>query len=367
MKNNTIYARQMLGILVGAFVASGLLTVPRIAVETAGHAVWIIAMIPMILPVISVLLIDRIFSYYPESGIGDILDHIFGKKIKTLLLIFIATIFTIYAACSLRLFSEIINVFMLAHTPNLVILAIYCFVIWYLSIPGARFIGQFCEISMYLLFLALALLLPALSTADPINLFPIAGETDWSQSYRLLEVIPEFTGTLLLFIFYPYVTDRKKRKKYALLSVLISAACYLFIILMTLLVFGNAEINNRLSHFLMLYKITNIPVIERLDLLFLILWAILAVRPSISYTFAIGQLECQALGKRKESRKWLHAIITGTFFILAALSTDIQIPYAFFTFLGYLFPVTGILLPACILAGILIKNRKSAQKCQKHV
>lgn len=121
MENNkdfVITSKQLFFILFGTMVGTGIITLPRLTTKIIEQDAWIAAILGAVLPFVSLALIQKVCSKYPDKTFVPLLESLLGKYLGKLF----AAVFAIYSlllcAVLLRLFSEIIGMYLLPLTPH---------------------------------------------------------------------------------------------------------------------------------------------------------------------------------------------------------------------------------------------------------
>ncbi len=363
MTNQTqfqITPRQYLFILTGSAVGAGIFSLPREAGSDALQDSWIAVIIGVFPALLSLVLIVKLCKNYPDCTLFEITEILTGKWIA---LIF-TTGFVIYtffiAALSIRIFSEITSLFLLTHTPVMVILFIYLLFVVYAIKDGTQYIGRFNEFIFIFLILSILLMLPSLSRAYYTNILPIGGAGVENTLKAFLKTTFSYASVEVTFVYYSMVSEKDKILRHGIVAMGITAFIYTLVTVLCILVFGAGTIQKIIWPPILLYKIADIPIIERMDLLFLLLWITLAVRPAINYSFTSAYSIMQIL-RLKENHFTLFSFISGVcIFLIAIIPQNLNQVFEIATYSGYGFLVIGIGYPI-ILLGIFLFERKTGE------
>lgn len=356
-----ITGRQFMFTLIGAAAGSGILSLPRAATKEALQDGWIAVLIGIFAPLLSLLLVERLCKIYPEHSLSEIANKIFGAFIGRIFTLCYIAYTILMVAASLRIFVEITSLYIVPKTPIPVILAVYMIFIVYTIKNGSRLLGRFNELTFFILPVTLFLLLPALSVCKLTNLLPI-GEAGLEKILKAsLTTAFSYASTELVFVFYPMVKEKERKKvlKYGISALGIMAFTYTSVTVLSTLAFGAETMQGIIWPPILLYKVVDIPIIERLDLFFLILWTAIAVRPSINYSFAASYSFTQILSLKTEKHLTLMSVITGVIiFAITLIPKDIQQVFDLADYVGYGYFIVGIGYPIVfLLASLLMKGR----------
>ncbi len=355
-----ITPRQYMFILIGSAIGSGIFSLPREAGSEALQDGWIAVLMGVFSALLSLVLIVKVCKKYPDLTIYEITERLAGKWMAIIFTIGFVIYTFFIAALSIRIFSEITSLFLLTHTPVIVIMSIYMLFVVYAIKGGAQYIGRFNEFIFIFLILSILLMLPSLSEGYYTNIFPI-GEAGAKKILKaFMKTAFSYASVEVTFVYYSMVTEKDKILKYGTAAMCITAFIYTLVTAICIVVFGASMLQKIIWPPILLYKIVDVPIIERLDLLFLLLWIALAVRPAINFSFASAYSILQILGL-KENRFPLVCIISGVcIFFIAIIPQNINQVFRIATYSGYGFFVIGIGYPIILLTVSIFKREVRA-------
>jgi len=112
------------------------------------------------------------------------------------------------------------------------------------------------------------------------------------------------------------------------------------------LVFGVSGMQTQLFPALILLKVVQIPVIERLEFIFLFFWLGMGARPAINMGFAAALSLTQILKiDEKKYLPYVLLLVGLVIFIAAMLPKDLLAVFKLSEYAGYAFYVVGIVYP----------------------
>ena len=351
-------SRQYTALLAGSAFGAGILTLPRYLCAAASQDAWGIPLLAggaMCLSAACFLLLCRRF---PGMTFPQQLQKILPLPLANgILLLFLAYFLTV-AASSIRIVAEVTLLYLLPNTPLWAVALVYCLFVGYTLSGGLRCVGRFNELTGFVLLFAFLLLLPSLREGRITNLSPMF-TTDMTA---LLAAVPmacySFGISLLIPLFLPLTDDRSKAAKHTWPTLCFVIAAFSLITLTSVCVLGADTSAHMLFPVITLYKSVSVPVIERLDLFFLTLWTVLAVRPCLNFALAAVRLT-NGLFQNRLPRRWLSAGIGLFLFFSMLLQSDIVGTIRILHWLGYVFLFLGIALPVLLL----ISSRKKVVPC----
>ena len=341
-------SRQYTALLAGSAFGAGILTLPRYLCAAGKQDAWIIPLLAggaMCLSALCFLLLCRRIS---EKTLSQLLRTLLPIPLANFFCFLYLAYFLTVAASSIRIVSEVTLLYLLPNTPLWAVALIYSLFIAYTLSGGLRGTGRFNELTGFMLLLGFLLLLPSLREGQLTNLTPVFS----SRPASLLSAVPmacySFGISILIPLFLPQTENRRQAERKTWAALLFVIAAFSLITLCSICVLGADTVAHMLFPVITLYKSVSVPVIERLDLFFLTLWTVLAVRPCLNYALAAGQLANDCLTKKLPNR-WLSLCIGGVLFLSMLLQTDIVFTIRLLHWLGYVFLFLGILFPVFLL------------------
>ncbi|MBR3691332.1 MAG: GerAB/ArcD/ProY family transporter [Clostridia bacterium] len=350
METHSLSTRQYGALLTASAFGAGILTLPRYLCAAAGQDGWVIVLLSGAVMCASGLLYLRLCRRYPGLSLPAIVHRALPVPAAFLSCLLLLCFFLITAASSIRVVTEVTLLYLLPNTPLWAVALVYVLFILYALQGGGRGVGRFCEMTGFLLPLSFLLLLPSLQGAQATNLAP-ALTCDPSALFSALPMASYSFGiSLLVPVFLPLTEDPRAAGRATLPRLLFVAAAFVLICLLAVAVLGADTVSHMLFPVITLYKSVTVPVIERLDLFFLTLWTVLAVRPCLNFACAAVQLTDGALQKRVPHRGLTFAV-GGLLFLLMLAQSDIILTIRIIHYLGYGYFLLGILLPIlCLLS-----------------
>jgi spore germination protein len=344
----TITSKQLIFIMIGTMLGSGILTLPRLAAKEVGQDAWLAVILGSVFPLVSLSLIRLLYKINKADSFVSICRKVNGRKLGNLWSILLAVYSMTIAAVLLRVFIEVISMFLLVRTPLLVKLVLMLSVCAYLAGGNAKVLGRVNEFLFYILLPILFFSLPAiLENSNILNLMPVFNYKITDYAKASITTGFAFSGFELYMIFHPYVSREKEAfgaSLYALLSTLI---IYLYFVVGTVLVFGPELVQKFTWPTLRLLATTEVPVIERIEFLFIQAWIGVSFRPiSIQYFCASHILvEHLKLKSQKLATMALFPIIIG----ISYYPKDIFQVFKISDYLGLTALVIGIAMPLILI------------------
>jgi spore germination protein len=273
--SNDITSKQLLFILVGSMIGVGGLSLPSDLVKTAGQGAWMSAVIGGIYPIYMVTVGSFLIKNYPDTNILKLSKRYLGAFLGTVLNIGYFLCF-VFATTSIA--SGLSNLFVISLTAFLTagrILSVVIFAAAYTAYKDLKIIGRVNELMFYFTLALSAFLLFGLMEGDYRNLLPVFDVSITKILVASKDSLFSYIGIEVLFLFYPYVTDKKKLIPNAFKSVLITIVIYVWFVIITIYFLGIDLVPKFTWPVTMVPKAVEIPVISNFRLLFMILWGII--------------------------------------------------------------------------------------------
>ncbi|EQB89332.1 hypothetical protein M918_21035 [Clostridium sp. BL8] len=140
-----------------------------------------------------------------------ILGNIYGVALGRIISILYAIMMILALGISLRVFSEVITMFLLVNTPTEVILITMIFLGIFLSRGGLVNVVNFNELAFWMIFIpAILAFLLTLPTADFTNLLPVFSTVPVNYFKGSFELLFLLNGFSMAFILIPYVKKKER-------------------------------------------------------------------------------------------------------------------------------------------------------------
>lgn len=354
----TITSKQLIFIIIGTMMGTGILSLPRLAAKEVGQDAWFAVILGSLFPLMSLSLIKLLYKKNNSTSFVNVCRKAGGVYLGSIF----SAIFALYsifaAAIFLRNFVEVISMFLLIKTPIFVKLVLLLAVCAYLALGNAKVLGRANEFLFYALLPLLLFLLPAIvKNSDIRNLMPVFNYKIMDYARASLTTAFAFSGIELYIVFHPYVSREKEAYGASLYALLITLLIYLYFVIGTISVFG-AELIQRLTWpTLRLLATTDVPIIERFEFLFIQAWIGVSFRPiSIQY-FCASHIIAQLFGQK--SQKLITLILFPIIVLIAVYPKNIFQVFKATEYIGLTALIIGIGMPLMlIIFGLFTGNRR---------
>lgn len=342
-KKHSISSMQMMCFLISSQIGFGIITLPSTLAEKVGHDGWISALLSGLISILCTYLISRFLRRYSNKSIFQINIFLYGKYIGMFLNFCFLLYLTFTCIVIFRLYSELIKVTVLNLTPLTVLSILTSIPTVYLCFKGLKATARFniTILPIYLITILLFLLISRNGRLTFIMPIGISG-TKGILNGMLLSGF-SLLGIELLPIIYPYVIDKQNFTKYALIANIFTTFFSTLIIFISTIYVGEWKL--KLLAFPLFNIITSIraPILERLDLLFILLWYPVMGSAIRSYFFCSYHFLDILLNINK--RKYPIILFNLIIILLGNIQKDLVDIYSFTNIIGFIgISIIGILI-----------------------
>lgn len=277
MENRIIFGRfEAISILVMLIISQLLLNLPRILMETAGTAAWILAVYISIITFLIFWIITRLYRRFEGMDLLDISEYIGGSILRIVTGIIAILFFISVTFSTLRQFSESLKIISLPVSPISFIILFFVtgmIVAAYLGIePIVRLsaiVHPIVFVSLIFIFIASAL------HFDIANITPIFGDGLYEIFIKGFPKISIYAGIFILFFLAPFIKTNKNFKIVGYATIAISSILIISGVLAYSLTF---QYPMGMESFLPLYKLSRLisysRFFQRIEAIFILAWSI---------------------------------------------------------------------------------------------
>jgi spore germination protein (amino acid permease) len=354
-----ISSKQLIFIIVGSQIGLGIFSLPRVVSGEAGKDAWMAIILGAIIPLLSLYLIERLCKRMPEMGFTQIAQALFGKITGSLLIIMFIAYVIFFHSIVVRVFAEVTKLYLLPQTPLAVVLFMYVVVIVYVGSKGARVIGRLNELMFYILLIILLILIIPIGQTDYTNLLPV-GQAGFGKIVSgALTTAYYYAGIEILLVFYTLVSKKEDVLKAGCRALSITVILYLAVVIICQLAIGVDVLQRIIWPGLILLKVVQVPVLERLEFVFLFFWLGTGARPAINMGFAASLSLSQLLKIDQQKFNTYSLMFIGLcLYIMALVPYDVLTAFKWADYAGYGFFVIGLGYPLLFHMALLLWKGK---------
>jgi spore germination protein len=360
----TITSKQLIFIMIGTMLGSGILSLPRLAAKEVGQDAWFAVILGSLFPLVSLSLIRFLYKKNNSTSFVNVCRKVCGRSLGSIFSAILALYSIITAAVLLRVFIEVISMFLLIKTPIFVKLVLMLTVCAFLAFGNAKVLGRANEFLFYILLPLLLFSLPAMvKNSDIRNLMPVFNYKIMDYARASLTTGFAFSGFELYIIFHPYVSREKEAYSASLYALLVTVLIYLYFVIGTISVFG-AELAQVFTWpTLRLLATTEVPIIERIEFMFIQAWIGVSFRPiSIQY-FCASHIIAELFAQK--SQKLVTLILFPIIILIAVYPKNIFQVFKISDYVGLTALIIGIVLPLILIIFGLFSGNRKEKKSEK--
>ncbi|CAG9620589.1 GerAB/ArcD/ProY family transporter [Sutcliffiella rhizosphaerae] len=252
----------------------GALGYQRIIAMAAGYDAWIGIILFGALTHIIVYMIYKIC----EKSNGDIVSAhrlVFGKWIGNIFNLFFVFYFIFTAVTVLRSYIEVVQVWLFPDLKTWFFSLIFLMLVFYLITGGFRVITGISFLGVVLpSYLVLTIIMP-LEYANFRNLLPIFDHPIKDILKSGKDMTLSMLGFEALLLYYPYIKNPEKSKKWAQFGIFITSFIYLVFALVTFAYFSEGKLQKNIWATLSIWKIIELPFVERVEYIGIANWCLI--------------------------------------------------------------------------------------------
>ncbi|CDQ18403.1 spore germination protein (amino acid permease) [Halobacillus karajensis] len=260
-------------------VGVGILGFEKYLVEKAGFDAWVSILIAGGILHVVLWMIYRLL----QKGGGDIVHiHklVFGKYIGGFLSLLFCAYFTLLAFTVLITFIEVIKVWVFPGLQSWIFGFVLLLLVYYLVSGGFRVITGVCLISVLIGLPILLLKFFPVQAGHTMTIYPVLSHDITEILSASKQSVLSFLGLEFLLIYYPFIKNPKKSKKWAHFAVFYTTMIYLISLLVTFVYYSEEQLKQVVWGTISAWKIVEFPFIERFEFVGIAMW-LYVVLPNI--------------------------------------------------------------------------------------
>ncbi|WP_176223890.1 GerAB/ArcD/ProY family transporter [Thalassobacillus devorans] len=260
----------------------GILSFETYIARDAGYDAWI----SLLIAGAAIHLLLWIVYNILQSSKGDIVsihEETFGKYIGGFLSIIFSLYVLLLTLTVLRTFIEVIQTWVFPQLNVWFFTLALLLLIYYLVAGGFRMITGLCLISVLLALPLLWLKFFPIQAGDINNVFPIIDHTLVELLSSAKTSILGFLGFELLLVFYPFIKNPEKSKKWAHYGVFFTTIIYVISAITAFIYFSEKQLDQVNWATISLWKIVEFPFVERFEFIGIALWLYVVI-PNICFS-----------------------------------------------------------------------------------
>ncbi|SMG21445.1 GerAB/ArcD/ProY family transporter [Paenibacillus aquistagni] len=285
-QNNLLTSGQLIFMIIQTQIGVGLLGLTNQVHEDAKGDSWISVIVAGLLVQVFISIMWMLSKRFENQTIYDYLPKVLGRYIGTIIHFCYVVYFMLVASFIVIQFSKTVQNWVLIDTPRWIVMGMMCCVCFYLVKENLRTIARFFVLVFFCNIAVIVIAAYAYIHVNFLYLLPVGQEGIWNITKGVHRAMTSFAGYEMLLICYPFVGGTNKQKfKAASIANLFTTILYTFAVLTSIIVFSPPELALLPQPLLYMVKALSFTVIERPDLYFLSLWAVVAATSFMGYTY----------------------------------------------------------------------------------
>lgn len=335
-------------------VGIGLLSLPRVVSEEAGHSGWIAIPLATLLAQIGVWLIILLMRRFESRDVFDIFRLLFGRWIGNVAGFLFAAHCVVACGLVTRTYIELVQTWLFPTTSTLMFYLLLLVPTFYLITSNPRVIGRYCVMTFFgTIWIAMLMYRPIEQIQTDFYL-PLL-DTTWMKIIKAtLMTSHSVTGFEVLLVFYPYIQDKKKALRWTSYGIWFTCVIYLFVTLVCFGFYSQGQLQQVQLPTVHLLQVVQLPMIERVEHLVIAVWSFLIVSTTASYLWAASAYLSR--WKRFEKRTWLWLLVP--MLPMGIWPEEVYVLNRLALFFGWLGGFICLILPALLLLFAMMRGIK---------
>lgn len=276
--NDKIASGQMAYIFMLMIIEVSILTQPRELTENLGPDGLFVLLVAGLIALVFAYVVGYIVKSFPGKSYIEILTICFTKPVAYIITFLFIVHVLVVNGFLVRIFGEVIKMFLLIRTPIEVIIFSLLLIAAYAARNGIEAIGRLAELLFPLIMIPALILFGLVAVdADFSNLLPVFQ----ASPIELVKAVPPsfftFGGFEFILVFGVFLKDPKKAPKLMTIGIGVVLFVYIFIFGVTVAGFGTDQLAHMIWPTMSIFKTIDFPglFIENVEGLVMVIWIFL--------------------------------------------------------------------------------------------
>ncbi|PKR83929.1 GerAB/ArcD/ProY family transporter [Heyndrickxia camelliae] len=258
----------------GMQIGVGALGFQRIIANIAGYDSWQSVIISGVVTILVMSLMYRQLEMV-NGDLSDIHQFVLGKWVGKILDIFFIVYFSMLVLTVLRTYIEVIQVWMYPDLSTFWFSLAYLLLCIYIIYGGIRTIVGITFFSFVLPFFIVYILGAAIPYGDFRHFLPLFNHSMNEIVKAAQSTTLTYLGFETIMIYYPFIKEPNKSKKWAILGGVFTTLLYLYMTIITFAFYGEEQLQKDIWATLTTFKIVRLPVVERFEYIGIANWCLI--------------------------------------------------------------------------------------------
>lgn len=351
---------QLSATLIVQMLSIASLSLPSDVTTYAGASGWILVVSGTLLAMMFSLIVTRLSRMFAGDTFVEYSKKITGKFLGSVLSLVLVVYFTFFAAIQVRIFAEVLKMFLLYYTPLEIVIITMLLSGLYIVRHGIEPIARLNEIMLpVFVFTTILVLLPTLKDIDFTNLLPF--------KMPLMAFLKGTVYTAFLFVGFesmlflvPFLKKPQASSKYTIYAVGIAGILNLMLVILSITVFGARENTHLVWPVISLIKIISVPgfFIENLEGVIIGVWtlSVFTTIDTVLYIMSLGL--SRAAGTNEHS--YVALVLLPITYMIAMSPADLVQTFAMLRIVSfYGAAILTVIIPLLLMLMAKIRNMRS--------
>lgn len=356
-----ITSKQAIVFIMAIQTGVGVLTLPTDAVKYAGHDGWILVIIGGVLCSLASIIIIALCKRFNGQSVLDINRMIFGKYVSYLLNIFLILYLFFAVVANLGFLVSTVGVWFFSMTPLWILVSYIMIPSVILAYKGLKGVCRFNFMLFVTLPVLLSMIVFTLKDFRVTNLMPV-GISGTAKIMKSLKDIPyAYMGFETLLFIFPFIKDKQNISKHAITGAAVLTLIYTGFVVTSIAVFGEDLLSKRIVAFVGIARMIELPVFERVDLYYLVIWIPAMLLATNAYLF-LTYNTVKKVFKVKSQMIPFAIIMVIVITLVSIVGEDSDAVYQMSRYAGYALFFVGVLYPILLLIIALMTGKGAKNK-----
>lgn len=269
---NILDDNEIMVIMVGFMVGTGILSLPNALAKDAKQDAWISAFIGALYPLGVSLASVYFCKYYPDDNILVLSKKYLGKILGTICNLLLLVFYAIYLVSTITGFTQIFRVYATPFLSPLKIQLVVMIMVMYTWSKGLKVLAKMNELSFYIVCILMALIGVSLFKGRILNVQPVFGSGVKNIFKASIESAYSYGAVEQILLIYPFMKNKNKLKSAVLKGTLITAFFYTWVTFITIYYLGYKFTTINLWPVFLVTESISIPLINSFRSMYLLGW-----------------------------------------------------------------------------------------------
>lgn len=263
--------------IVVTVIGVGVFSYPSVMANIVENDGWLVTIIAGIICFLCLLLMYRVIYKNSFNSLYNIMENSVGTFMSKVLGFILCAYLVFSIAIGMRVFVEVIKMYLLEQTPTEFILLVMIFTGLYLVRGEVAALVKFNEISFFIMFIPILIILMfSTRSAELTNVLPALQESPKAYFNAILTSTYAFGGFEIIFLILPFMKGKEKSqiRKTLLYSVIFITFFYVLVVVLCLMFFTKYHTKQLIWPTITLIRAIVIPgaFVERWEGIVMALW-----------------------------------------------------------------------------------------------